>query len=339
MNDSRLPHPYQPLEGGIPQLPWLWLGTWSLGGEGFGRVDAEEARAVITLAWREGIRHFDTAGFYAHGKSERLLATALKKEHRKEVFLSTKGGLFWQGRDVRHDARPEAMRKACIESLERLATDYLDLFQLHWPDPSVPLDESIDALRALQREGMIRYWGVGNLDPKEVHTHLREGSRTPHQVHHNPLCRRDATLQAGCQKDRAYHCIVSPLEQGLLGDSKTSRGLEALGKRDARRRNPCFHSTEVDEWLRVFQSLSAGLELPRASIVALWLLSREGVDAMVPGPKSTAQLRELLTHRKWIGSTEIDKRTGIDQMELVRHLEASLPEALWTHLNSTPLQR
>jgi len=334
MNNAKRPHPYQPLDGGAARLPWLWLGTWSLGGEGFGRVDADEARNLIALAWREGIRHFDTAGFYAHGKSERLLATALKG-HRKEVFLSTKGGLCWQGREVRHDARPETLRKACIESMQRLATDYIDLFQLHWPDPSVPLAESIDALRILQHEGMIRYWGVGNLDPEQVRTHLPEGARIPHQVHHNPLYRSDATLQAGRENERAYHCIVSPLEQGLLGQSKTSRGFEALGKRDIRRRNPCFHSAAVVDWLRVFQSLSPSLELPRAGLITLWLLASDGVDAVVPGPKSKAQLRELLAHLEWIGAQEKNESGGIECAALARRIEAFLPRQLWRHLNST----
>ncbi|MCP4699730.1 MAG: aldo/keto reductase [Gammaproteobacteria bacterium] len=315
---------------------WLWLGAWSLGGEGFGRTDARESRAVLDLALHEGIRHFDTAGFYAHGKSELLLAKALGK-CRDQVFISTKGGLLWEGRKVRHCADREALRTALFSSLERLGTDYVDLYQLHWPDPAVPLTESIRALTALQEEGLIRSWGVGNLSADQVRRFIPHGARIPHQVHFNPLHRADEVLAAG--SERCYHCVVSPLEQGLLANA--SKGLAALGKRDVRRRNPYFHSDAVRRWLDTFHRYADLCPIPQVSLVYLWLLAQPGVNAVISGAKTRTQLREVLAHRKWIRRLDLpfprdSENFNKDKWNAI--LEETAGQTLWQHMNRSPVQ-
>ena len=127
-----------PVKGQDACLPWLWVGTWSMGGEGFGPHDLSLSMRTLEHAFERGIRHFDTAGFYAQGRSEELLSKAFSRV-RKEVFLSSKGGLFRKGRRVWHDARPKALFRALEKSLERLGTDYLTFFSSTGQIPVCPL--------------------------------------------------------------------------------------------------------------------------------------------------------------------------------------------------------
>ena len=152
-----------------------------MGGTGYGRTDTRLSRKGIETAFEKGIRHFDTAGFYAKGNSERLLRLELSAV-RKEVFISTKGGLVWEGNRVLHRAAPGDLRQQLAQSLERLGTSYIDLFQLHWPDPRVPIGESLASLKEMQEKGLIRFWGAGNLNAGEIRDHFLPGSLVPLQT-------------------------------------------------------------------------------------------------------------------------------------------------------------
>jgi aryl-alcohol dehydrogenase-like predicted oxidoreductase len=320
-----------PLEQGDVPLPWLWIGTWSMGGAGFGQSSLDESLNVLNKAYRSGVRHFDTAGFYARGRSEELLAKAFKST-RRSVFISTKGGLVWNGNKVLHQGSPRDLRQSLLDSLKRLQTDYLDLFQLHWPDPAVPLTESVAALKELQQEGLTRFWGVGNLTADEIESAIEKNAGIPHQVHHNPIHRSEVILTTGKADARCVNCITSPLEQGLLAGGRSAEGLKALGKKDVRRRNPHFHSDKTATWLSRFRTLADASPMSRVSLVLLWLLAMETVNVVIPGPRTVAQLEELLTCRKWL-----ETLGGMDERHPARlsdNLADALGAELWTFLAS-----
>tara|TARA_A100001015_G_scaffold8446_1_gene10366 strand:+ start:1068 stop:2054 length:987 start_codon:yes stop_codon:yes gene_type:complete len=282
--------PYLPLDPSKSLIPSLWLGTWSLGGEGFGQHDLRHSREVISHAFENGVAHFDTAGFYAHGKSEALLDSELSSV-RKQVFYSTKGGIHWSGRHVVHDGSPTRLRQTLMESLDRLNTDYLDLYQLHWPDPKTSITESIQSLQSFQKEGLIRYWGVGNLSSETLKRELPDAQRIPHQVHFNPIHHDLETLQAGHENQRCLNCVISPLEQGLLSGS--SPEIDALGKGDVRRRNPYYKTPSIRPLLQALQD--ACDVHPLSLLVLLWILGHPTVDVVIPGPRKRSQLETLLT--------------------------------------------
>ncbi len=307
-----------PLQSQGAVLPRLWLGTWSMGGEGFGFCDARDAQALLDSAFEAGIRHFDTAGFYAHGKSEKLLVN-LARHHRESIFISSKGGLEWQGRNVFHRASPESLRQSLQQSLKRLRTDYLDLYQLHWPDPKVPISDSLDALREFQQEGLIRHWGVCNLTAQQVESHILEFARIAHQVHHNPIHRSDDILRIGEQQQRCHHLAYSPLEQGLLGDGKSSAGLDFLGKKDFRRSNAYYHSSEIRCWLDNLQQLTDQKNIPVSVLTLAWIFSFRGVSGVIVGPKTLSQLQILLKYQDYF---------QMDQAVLME----LCGETLWQHL-------
>src|SRR5271169_2307003 len=120
----------------------LAFGTWQLGGD-WGATDERQAIAAIRRAADQGVTLFDTAQGYGFGASERLLARALKGRRRDEVTIATKGGLRpTPGGGVQRDASPAGIRQGVEASLQALGTDYIDLYQVHWPDPATPFEDT-----------------------------------------------------------------------------------------------------------------------------------------------------------------------------------------------------
>ena len=283
-------------KSGHSNYPQIWLGTWSLGGEGFGPVDGRESVRLLQSALNAGFRHFDSAQFYAHGKSEAYLAKAIKQSgiNREEIFISSKGGLRWSGNQVIHDGSETNLRQTLQQSLDTFQTDYLDLYQLHWPDPATPIKKSIETLKNLQQERLIQHWGVGNLTAEQVALYCDDNAHIPHQVHHNPLHRSDAILAAGHKNSRCFNCCISPFEQGLLIKESFEEAIKQLGKKDVRRRNPYFSDKKYQHWLKEYYQFTAVLPFTRKEFLLLWQLQNTNVDAVIVGPKTESQLTELV---------------------------------------------
>src|SRR5437868_10874385 len=141
------------------------LGTWAIGGWMWGGSDARSAFRTIQTAIDHGINLIDTAPVYGFGLAEEIVGRALAPNGRRNrMLIATKCGLEWQGDHVRRNATASRIREEVEESLRRLRTDRIDLYQLHWPDPVVPIEESAAALAKLLQEGKIRAIGVSNLD-------------------------------------------------------------------------------------------------------------------------------------------------------------------------------
>lgn len=319
-----------PIDPSNAHAPWFWIGTWSMGGEGFGKHDERESLRVLGTAVENNIRHFDTAGFYAHGRSEKLLQKIIKTD-RQEFFISSKGGLVWEGREVKHSASPEELRVQLFETLDRLHTDYIDLYQLHWPDPEVPLHESISALKTFQQQGLVRFWGVGNLTEEQVIHNLADEKNIPHQVHFNPVRRNQKILIAG--QNCCINCITSPLEQGLLGNGNSSSGISGIGEKDVRRRNPCFTDPEVLKWTGTLDELLKQHSFSKVSLVLMWICSRPHVHAVIPGPRKMEQLNELLAFKADVGKNDlfaIGEDLSILSEDKVRKI---VPEKIWQYMD------
>ena len=303
----------------------FWLGTWSLGGEGFGPSDLRESKRTLEAALDAGVRYFDTAGLYAKGKSEELLGASIGSQ-REAVFLSSKGGLFWDGNTVQHDGSESGLRTALSKSLDRLNTDYLDLFQLHWPDPNVPITESLSALKAFKKEGLIRYWGVGNLSSKQIKAYISPNEFIPHQLHFNPIHAEMNCLKAGFDEGRCLNFVYSPFEQGLLLANEIEK---KIGKKDLRNRNPYFNSVNINSFLtKYYELMPNGIE--RAARLILWCLSFKEVSGVIAGPRSVSQLKECLRYQTWIERLKLD----VSKRDWVGILKGETGDVLWTLLNS-----
>jgi aryl-alcohol dehydrogenase-like predicted oxidoreductase len=149
-----------------PDMPAsrIALGTWAMGGWMWGGSDTQSALRTIQAALDHGIAMIDTAPVYGFGLAEEIVGRALAPSDRREhVVIATKCGLEWHGEKVRRNASPARIREEIEGSLKRLRTDYIDLYQLHWPDPATPIEETASTLAKLLQEGKVRAIGVSNL--------------------------------------------------------------------------------------------------------------------------------------------------------------------------------
>src|SRR5687768_1943394 len=209
------------------------FGAWAIGGWMWGGAEDDAAIKAIHASLDAGVTTIDTAAVYGFGKSEELVGEALQGVNRDKYQILTKYGMNWQtdegeyyfdsvdnsGKPVKvyKDSKRAAVIKGCEESLRRLKTDYIDLFQIHWPDATTPISETMEALELLQEQGKIRAGGVCNY-PVEL---LEEAEKTyalaSNQVPYS-MVNRDI------EKDVVGYCInhnigiiaYSPLQRGLL---------------------------------------------------------------------------------------------------------------------------
>lgn len=301
-----------------------------MAGHGFGPHDERDSLRVLHETVQHGVTHFDTAGFYGRGIAEQLIQKVIKK-HRETFFISTKGGLVWSSQEVEHRACPAELNKQLYESLKRLNTDYIDLYQLHWPDPKVRIYESIFALKQLQRKGLIRYWGVGNLTSEEVKHYLAEEKHIPHQVHFNPIHKNINILSTG--KDCCINCITSPLEQGLLGSGRSSQGKIGISKKDFRNNNPYFSSQKVMSWNTDLQSLIEESGLSKVSTVLMWICSQPHVHTIVPGPRKKKQFEEISEFMKKVQYNSLfSQDANEDTILSEKKVRAYIPTEIWNHI-------
>ena len=165
----------RPLGSGLPSVSIVGFGGMPLSIQG--RPDEATARLVLHASLDAGVTLFDTADVYCLddrdiGHNERLIAGALRtwKGPREQILVATKGGLTRPGGAWEHDGRPTHLRLACERSLQALGVERLALYQLHAPDPGVPLEESVGALADLRREGKIDLVGLSNVSVPEIRT-------------------------------------------------------------------------------------------------------------------------------------------------------------------------
>jgi hypothetical protein len=276
----------------------LAYGTWQFSGD-WGPVDEPAALAAIRHARSLGITFFDTAQAYGFGRSERLLGAALAEElrsSRESVVIATKGGLRMDGDRLIRDASPAWLRKGAEASLDALGTDYIDLYQVHWPDPATPISETAAALAELVREGLIRHVGVSNYTTAQIEQFAAvlpvETIQPPYH-----LFRRD--IEADLLPYAAAHGIgvlaYGPLAHGLLGGAITGTTTFAAG--DWRAHSPAFTGHGFACNLQVVAALHAFAARRDATVGQLavaWVLARPAVQVAIVGARTPAHLAESL---------------------------------------------
>src|ERR1700688_2505778 len=233
-------------------------GTWQAGGE-WGSVDENQIASAIRAAREEGINFFDTAQGYGFGASERLLGRALAgdaRNRRDEIVIATKGGLRMQGDRLVRDASPAWLRAGVESSLKALGTDYIDLYQVHWPDPATPIHETATALDALVREGKIRFVGGSHLDVVQIAEFCESRKIDALQPLYH-LFRRDVQREIlpYCKAHGIGVLIYGPLAHGLLSGTMTEQ--TRFAPDDWRSKSSVFRGEGFAKNLRVVSALNA----------------------------------------------------------------------------------
>jgi aryl-alcohol dehydrogenase-like predicted oxidoreductase len=298
------------------------FGTWQLS-SAWGGFDEVEATAAIHFARDKGVNFFDTAQAYGFGESERALGRALRDDlaHRRdEVIIATKGGVRIDENGARvRDSSPDWLRDGVHKSLEALGIDYIDLYQVHWPDANTPLAETGEALQRLVDEGKIRHVGVSNFNPAQID----ELSRTrPVETLQPPY----AMLRREIESDILPYCaehdlgvfVYGPLAHGLLTGTMTP-GHEFAAE-DWRARLPEFRGDELATNLAIVERLKEfaqerGYTVSQLAIA--WTLVNPAIHVAIVGSRSQKHIEESL------GATEITL-TADDLAEIDAILEGSV---------------
>jgi aryl-alcohol dehydrogenase-like predicted oxidoreductase len=275
----------------------ICFGTWQLGGD-WGGFDERDAVAAIRHALELGVNIFDTAQAYGFGASERLLGRALASElrsRRDDLTISTKGGLRPDERGgIVRDASPEWLREGVEASLRALDVDHIDLYQLHWPDPDVPIEETACALQDLVDEGKIRHVGVSNFDASRMAVFARTRPVETLQPPYH-LFRRDieADVLPYCAEHDIGVLVYGPLAHGLLTgaiDAETT-----FDPRDWRAASPMFRGEALRrnvDAVRRLEHLARELDTTVSALAIAWTLSHPTVDVAIVGARHAAHIED-----------------------------------------------
>jgi aryl-alcohol dehydrogenase-like predicted oxidoreductase len=273
------------------------FGAWQLGGE-WGDFDEREAVAAVRRARDLGVNLFDTAQGYGFGASERLLGRALRDDldaRRDEVAIATKGGLRLARDGLVRDSSPAWLRAGVEASLRALGVDYIDLYQVHWPDPHVAFAETAGALEELVQEGKIRHVGVSNFDGAQ----MAEFSRTrPVETLQPPysLLRRDV------EDDELPYCLghdVGVLAYGALAHGLLTGGMNeetTFGAGDWRGDSPDFQGEAFERNLQTVRELREfaleALDSSVAQLAIAWVLANPAVDVALVGARHPRHIED-----------------------------------------------
>lgn len=283
------------------EISRMIFGCWAIvGGFNWGHQEERDSLDAIKEAYDLGITCFDTAEAYGNGASENLLAKALKGE-RSNIIIASKVGP--------QDFAPESVIKACERGLKNLKTDYIDLYQLHWPNPEIPLEDTLEALDKLKQSGKIRAYGVSNFGTESLEACKSLGySVSSNQMAYNLLFRAiEYNILPKCLEENIPVLCYSPIMQGLLtGKFITPESVpddRARTRHFTKDRSQSRHQEEGCEDLTFktiadIQEVALDLNISMGSLSLAWLLAQDGVGGVIVGGRNPAQVRknmEVLT--------------------------------------------
>jgi aryl-alcohol dehydrogenase-like predicted oxidoreductase len=273
------------------------FGTWELGGE-WGDFDEDRGIEAIHYARGLGVNLFDTAQGYGFGASERLLGRALREDldsHRDELVIATKGGLRMTDEGLVRDSSPAWIRSGLEASLAALGVEYIDLYQVHWPDPNVPFAETAAALQELVDAGKIRHVGVSNFDPEQMaefaKTRPVETLQPPYDLFRREI---EQDILPYCHAHDIGVLVYGPLAHGLLTGALDEHTTFPQG--DWRNAAPFFkgedyhRNLEAVRALERFASEQLGASVSRLAIA--WALANPAVDVAIVGARSRPHIED-----------------------------------------------
>jgi len=292
------------------------LGTWAIGGTEWGAVEKETAVAVILSAIDRGINLIDTAPIYGRGRAEELVGEAMRRHGNREAFyIATKAGLDRDERGVYANSIPARLRRELEDSLRRLGTTYIDLYQVHWPDTLMPVREVASVLAEFQSAGKVRALGVSNFSVAQMKEFRSVTPLASDQPPYNIFERQiDAEVLPWCAAKGVAVLTYSSLCRSLLG-GRVQRGMK-FDEKDIRTVDPKFQEPRFSQYMTAVERLSTfAREQFGKSIIELaarWVLDRPGVSVALWGARRPDQLNAVKGVMGWELSS--DAMEGIDRI-------------------------
>ena len=289
------------------------LGTWAMGGWMWGGTDQRESVATIRAALHQGINLIDTAPVYGFGTSEEIVGAALVGV-RNQAVIATKTGLEWHDGKVYRNATRARIMQEIEDSLRRLRTDYIDIYQVHWPDPLVPVEEAAEAMRLLYEQGKIRAIGVSNFSVAQMGRFRQVAPLHVLQPPYNLFERAiEAEILPYCRANNIVTLGYGALCRGLL--SGRMRPDTVFDGDDLRRTDPKFQPPRFAEYLDAVRQLDelAQRRFQRRVIhlAVRWMLD-QGISVALWGGRHPDQVEAALGVAGW------SLRAG--NRELIEHI-------------------
>lgn len=317
-------------------MPRIGLGTWAIGGWMWGGTDEQAAIRTIHAALDRGIRLVDTAPVYGFGRSEEIVGRALAAYgERDRIVLATKVGLDWTGEGIRRNSTPERLQREVDDSLRRLRTDYIDLYQIHWPDEGTPFEETARTLESLRQSGKIRAVGVSNFSPEQM---ARLGAVVPIATAQPPY----NLFERGIEADVAPYCVQQDIAmvtygalcRGLLSGRMTAdRQFEGD---DLRKQDPKFQPPRFAQYLvavdRLDQFARERFDRRVIHLALRWLIDQPGVATALWGARRPDQLDPVDAVFGWSLSAE-------DMAEIDRILAETVSDPVGPEFMAPPENR
>ena len=300
---------YRHIAGTDLKLSVITFGSWAAGSWMWGKTDRNDAIAAIRAACDLGVTSIDTAPVYGQGDSENIVGEAISGISRDKVQILTKFGLRWDAPEGKgkfffksqdNDGKPidivryagkESVIAECEASLKRLKTDYIDLYQIHWPDKSTPMDETFDAVGRLIEQGKVRYAGVSNYTAAQMAEAEKILPIVSNQI---PF----SMINRGIEAETVPYCIehnkailaYSPLERGVLTGKIKPGHVFAEGDHRADYR---FYTDEnlvkINAFLEKLKPLAEAKNATLAQLVLRWTIDRPGITIALAGARNAAQ--------------------------------------------------
>ncbi|MGZ3608998.1 MAG: aldo/keto reductase [Ktedonobacteraceae bacterium] len=280
------------------QITPIGFGSWAVGGGGYqfgwGPQDDVQSIAAIQHSLDLGINWIDTAAVYGLGHAEEVVARALK-DRSERPYIFTKCTRVWNDRgEISGNLKAQSIKRECENSLRRLQTDVIDLYQVHWPDPEQDIEEGWGAMAELKREGKVRYIGVSNFNVSQMRRAMEIAPISSLQPPFS-LVKPDIQneILPFCLEHNIGVIVYSPMASGLLTRTMTSERITNLPEDDWRKRDPQFKEPRLSRNLKLVEQLNeiAFMHNVTPGVVAIaWAMQHPGVIGAIVGARRPEQV-------------------------------------------------
>ena len=298
---------YRALGNSDLKLSAITFGAWAAGGWMWGGTEQNHAIKAIQSAFDYGVTTIDTAPIYGMGHSEKIVGEAIKDIPRDQVQLITKYGLRWDATDgdfyvntkdnngkdisIYKNSRKASIIKECEDSLKRLGTDYIDLYQIHWADKTTEIQETMEAVAQLIKDGKVRYAGVCNYNVEQLKEAKKYVEIVSNQVPYSMVNRGiESELIPFVLENNTSILAYSPLQRGLL-TGKMKAG-HVFSEGDHRKGLAFFKDENImktAQFLAVLKPLAEAKNASLSQLVLSWTIEQPGITIALAGARNSEQ--------------------------------------------------
>jgi aryl-alcohol dehydrogenase-like predicted oxidoreductase len=288
----------------------ICFGGWAVGGWMWGGTERKEAVLAIRKAYDMGVTSIDTAPIYGQGTSEEIVGEAIKNFPRENIQLLTKFGMRWnlakgdfafKSKDTKGNkidiykyAGHESIIRECEDSLRRLNTDYIDLYQIHWPDSTTPIEETMKAVATLIKQGKIRYAGVCNYNIEQLKEARKYVNIVSNQVPYSMVNRDiEEDIVPYCLQQNISILAYSPLQRGLL----TGKMKPGISFQEGDHRAGLYYFTDrnierTNAFLDKIRPIAERKDATIPQLVLAWTIKQPGISIALAGARNAKQSAE-----------------------------------------------